>query len=74
MKQIPKEIPANDFIKTVCVMKPMSRLGLRSLNSHVYNAQDRLIGYYNPIRDTFSRVGNYTSTFSASLIDRILEG
>ena len=73
MKQIPKEVKANMFIME-CKMLPMVRYGISTNKLHVYNVQDRLIGYYTPNIQVFSRVDSYASTFSASLIDRILEG
>ena len=71
-KTIPNNLHANAFIMTECTHKPMSRLGIRSLNSHVYNEQNRLIGYFNPISKTFRPINGYLLTFSNSLIEKIL--
>ena len=72
MKTIPKEIKANMFIME-CRMLPMARLGITTNELHVYNVQDRLLGYYEPNTKMFRRVASYDREFSTSLINKILE-
>ena len=72
MKTIPKEIKANMFIME-CKMLPMAGLGMTTNELHVYNVQDRLLGYYEPNTKMFRRLDSYGKEFSTSLINKIME-
>jgi hypothetical protein len=63
-------IKANQFILELS-MKPMARTGMRTSSFHVYNTQDRLIGYYCPDSKDFTPVDKWQGSFSVGLIKNI---
>jgi len=63
-------ILANEHVLE-CNMKPIRRFGVDTEIMNVYNTQERMIGYYNPILNEFTLIDDWKIKFSNSLIEKL---